>query len=59
MTIKLTSDEIGWVKYALVWVSQNEQGNDPELTSKEEKLLWRIVKKNRKTRKRIFKIKWE
>ena len=55
MTIKLTSDEIGWVKYALVWVSQNQQGNDPELTRKEEKLLWRIVKKIEKQEKEYLK----
>ena len=55
MKFELSSDEIGWVKYALVWVSQNQQGNDPELTSKEEKLLWRIVKKIRKQEKEYLK----
>jgi|TARA_R110000851_G_scaffold97911_6_gene211958 hypothetical protein len=54
MKIELTSDEIGWVKYALVWASQNQQGNDPEVTSKEEKLLWRIVKKIEKQSKEIY-----
>ena len=53
MKIELTSDEIGWVKYALVWASQNQQGNDPEVTNKEEKLLWRIVKKIEKQRKEV------
>ena len=55
MKIELTPDEIGWVKYALVWISQNEQGNDPELTNKEGKLLWRIVKKIEKQEKEYLK----
>ena len=45
MKLELTSDEIGWVKYALIRASATLQGRDKEMTLKEERLLGRIVRK--------------
>ena len=45
MKLELTSDEIGWVKYALIRASATINGRDTEMTLKEERLLGRIVKK--------------
>ena len=45
MKLELTSDEIGWVKYALIRASTTLQGRDKEMTLKEERLLGRIVRK--------------
>ena len=45
MKLELTSDEIGWVKYALIRASATINGRDKEMTLKEERLLGRIVKK--------------
>ena len=45
MKLELTSDEIGWVKYALIRASATLQGRDKEMTLKEERLLARIVRK--------------
>ena len=45
MKLELTSEEIGWVKYALIRASATLQGRDKEMTLKEELLLGRIVRK--------------
>ena len=45
MKLELTSEEIGWVKYALIRASATLQGIDKEMTLKEERLLGRIVRK--------------
>ena len=45
MKIELTSEEIGWVKYALIRASATLQGRDKEMTLKEERKLLRIVRK--------------
>jgi len=45
MILELTSEEIGWVKYALIRASATLQGRDKEMTLKEERLLARIVRK--------------
>ena len=45
MKLELTSDEIGWVKYALIWSSATLNGRDKEMTLKEERKLLRIVRK--------------
>ena len=45
MILELTSEEIGWVKYALMRSSATLNGRDKEMTLKEERLLKRIVKK--------------
>ena len=45
MKIELTSEEIGWVKYALIRASATLQGRDKDMTLKEERLLGRIVRK--------------
>ena len=45
MKLELTSDEIGWVKYALIRASATISGRDKEMTLKEERLLSRIVRK--------------
>ena len=45
MKIELTSEEIGWVKYALIRASATLQGRDKEMTLKAERLLARIVRK--------------
>jgi len=45
MKLELTSDEIGWVKYALIRASATINGRDTEITLKEERLLGRIVRK--------------
>ena len=51
MKLELTSDEIGWVKYALIRASATLNGRDKEMTVKEERLLGRIVKKIEKQEK--------
>ena len=51
MKLELTSDEIGWVKYALIRASATINGRDTEMTLKEERLLGRIVKKIEKQEK--------
>ena len=51
MKLELTSDEIGWVKYALIRASATLNGRDKEMTIKEERLLGRIVKKIEKQEK--------
>ena len=51
MKLELTSDEIGWVKYALIRASATINGRDKEMTIKEERLLGRIVKKIEKQEK--------
>ena len=51
MKLELTSDEIGWVKYALIRASATINGRDKEMTLKEERLLGRIVKKIEKQEK--------
>ena len=51
MKLELTSDEIGWVKYALIRASATLNGRDTEMTLKEERLLGRIVKKIEKQEK--------
>ena len=45
MKLELTSDEIGWVKYALIRASATINGRDTEMTLQEERTLLRIVKK--------------
>ena len=45
MKVELTSEEIGWVKYALIRASATLQGRDKDMTLKEERLLGRIVRK--------------
>ena len=45
MKLELTSDEIGWVKYALIRASASIKGRDKDMTLKEERLLGRIVRK--------------
>ena len=45
MILELTSDEIGWVKYALIRASASLNGRDKDMTLKEERKLLRIVKK--------------
>ena len=45
MKLELTSEEIGWVKYALIRASATLHGRDKEMTLKEERLLGRIVRK--------------
>ena len=45
MKLELTSDEIGWVKYALIRASATINGRDRDMTLKEERLLGRIVRK--------------
>ena len=44
MKLELTSDEIGWVKYALMRASAT-RGRDKDMTLKEERLLLRIKRK--------------
>ena len=44
MKLELTSDEIGWVKYALMRASAT-LGRDKDMTLKEERLLLRIKRK--------------
>jgi len=51
MKLELTSDEIGWFKYALIRASATINGRDKEMTLKEERLLGRIVKKIEKQEK--------
>ena len=45
MILELTSDEIGWVKYALIRASATLNGRDKDMTLKEERKLLRIVQK--------------
>lgn len=55
MILELTSDEIGWLKYALIRASDEAaeyekaqatlNGRDKDMTLKEERLLLRIVRK--------------
>jgi hypothetical protein len=45
MKLELTSDEIGWVKYALIRASATLNGRDKDMTLQEERTLLRIVKK--------------
>lgn len=42
MILELASDEIGWIKYALIRASTEQ---DKDMTLKEERLLLRIVRK--------------
>ena len=52
MKLELTSEEIGWVKYALIRASATLQGKDKEMTLKEERLLGRIARKIEEQEKR-------
>ena len=52
MKLELTSEEIGWVKYALIRASATLQGRDKEMTLKEERLLGRIARKIEEQEKR-------
>ena len=45
MKLELTSDEISWVKYALIRSSATLNGRDKDMTLKEERKLLRIVRK--------------
>ena len=45
MILELTSDEIGWLKYALIRASATLKGRDKDMTLKEERKLLRIVRK--------------
>ena len=45
MILELTSEELGWVKYALIRASATLEGRDKDMTLKEERKLLRIVKK--------------
>ena len=51
MKLELTSDEIGWVKYALIRSSATLNGRDKDMTLKEERKLLRIVRKIEKQEK--------
>jgi len=55
MMIELTSDEIGWVKYALTRATSTMEGRDPDMTRKEEKLLMRLVRKIEKQEEEYLK----
>ena len=39
--LKLKSDEIGWIKYCLIRIASNNSF----ITKKEEKFLWKLLKK--------------
>ena len=39
--LKLKSDEIGWIKYCLIKIASNNS----VITKKEEKFLWKLLKK--------------
>jgi len=55
MMIKLTPDEIGWIKYALARAASTMEGRDPALTRKEENLLLRIGRAIEKQEKEYLK----
>ena len=55
MKIELTSDEIGWVKYALARAASTIEGRDPDMTRKEERLLLRLARKIEKQEKENLK----
>ena len=45
--LKLKSDEIGWIKYCLIRIASDSSN----ITKKEQKLLWSILKKIEKQEK--------
>ena len=51
MILELTSEEMGWVKYALIRSSATLNGRDKDMTLKEERKLLRIVTKIEKQEK--------
>ena len=51
MTLELTSEEVGWVKYSLIRASSSLHGRDKPITLREERLLLRIVRKIEKQEK--------
>jgi hypothetical protein len=55
MKIELTSDEIGWVKYALTRAASTLEGRDPDLTRREENRLLRLARKVEKQEKEYLK----
>ena len=55
MKIELTSDEIGWVKYAVTRAASTLEGRDPNLTRREENQLLGIARKIEKQEKEYLK----
>jgi hypothetical protein len=51
MTLELTSEEIGWIKYSLIRASSSLRGRDSAMTLREERLLLRIARKIEKQEK--------
>ena len=47
--LKLKSDEVGYIKYCLIAATQSQE---EFLTKKEEKYLWKLVKKIQKQEKK-------
>ena len=51
MTLELTSEEIGWIKYSLIRASSSLRGRDSAMTLREERFLLRIARKIEKQEK--------
>jgi len=49
INLKLKSDEVGYIKYCLIVATQSQE---EFLTKKEEKYLWKLVKKIQKQEKK-------
>ena len=51
-SLKLKSDEVGWVKYSLIRTASMLEGRDATITRKEEKILWDLLDKIEKQEKK-------